>query len=100
MEGLDVLLQDFGKISEKAFELRDKRDSLEKEDFDRSLAYFAALNDSRFFDDEGLVWYDGREGYMPEVPIGNPEDYLIIRDDYDALKGFVAKTLDKGKVHA
>jgi hypothetical protein len=100
MQGLELLLQDFGEISRKAFELRDREKAARKEDFESSFAYSMALHELRFLDDERLVWYDGREGFMPEVPIGNPEDYLAIRDNYDTLKEFIGKTLDRGRVHA
>lgn len=100
MEGLEVLLQDFGTVSRKAFELKDKEKRARERDFESSFAYSMALNDLRFYDEERLVWWDGREGFMPENPMGNPEDYLPIRTDYEALKTFIASTLDRGKVHA
>ena len=99
MEGLELVLQDFGEISRKAFELRDKGKA-SRGDAMESLAYSMSLHDLRFYDDDKVVWWDGREGFMPENPIGNPEDYLGIRDDYEALKTFIATTLDRGKVHA
>ena len=98
--GLDLLLKDFGDTSRKAFDIRNKKKKIPEDDFEKDLMYSMALDDLKFFDEEGLVWYDGREGYMPEVPIGKPEDYLSIRDDYIALKNFIGRTLDKGKVHA
>jgi hypothetical protein len=99
MVGLELVLQDFGEISRKAFELRDK-EKASRGDAMESLAYFMSLHYLRFYDDDRIVWWDGREGFMPENPIGNPEDYLGIRDDYEALKSFIASTVDKGKVHA
>ncbi|MBU0980328.1 MAG: hypothetical protein KJ709_05960 [Nanoarchaeota archaeon] len=100
MADLEVVLKDFGEISRKAFELKDlERDAIE-EDFESGLGYHMALIDYMFLDDLKLVWYDGREGSMPEVPVGNPEDYVAIRDDYEALKAFLAPILDRGKVEA
>lgn len=99
MVGLELVLQDFGEISRKAFELRDK-EKASRGDAMESLAYSMSLHDLRFYDDDKLVWWDGREGFMPEKPIGNPDNYLVIRDDYQALKSFIASTVDRGKVHA
>lgn len=45
----------------------------------------------------GLNWYNGVEGDGPWMPIGQPEDYIPIRESYGTLKGFVAKTLDRGR---
>ena len=98
---LEILLADFGDISRRASEVRDRRDKADgsKRDPNESMAYAMALHDLRFVDG-GLVWYDGAEGFMPEVPIGKPEDYIPIRDNFDALKEFIAKTLDRGRLRA
>ncbi|MEK6916353.1 MAG: hypothetical protein AABW92_01290 [Nanoarchaeota archaeon] len=95
----EIILEDFGEISRKAFELKERKKASEGDAME-SFGYSMALHDLRLYDDERFVWWDGREGFMPENPIGNPEDYLSIRDDYSALKSFIATTLDRGKVHA
>lgn len=98
---LEILLADFGKISRRASEVIDRRDNADRSrrDPEESMAYAMALHDLRFIDG-GLVWYDGAEGFMPEVPIGKPEDYIPIRNNFDALKEFIAKTLDRGRLRA
>ncbi|MEK7529029.1 MAG: hypothetical protein AAB592_04640 [Patescibacteria group bacterium] len=94
-----VLQQDFREVSRKAFELKEQ-EKTSRGDPMRSMGYAMALTDISFDETGRFVWYDGREGFMPEVPIGKPDDYLEIRDDYEALKGFVARALDRGRVHA
>lgn len=94
-----VLQQDFAEVSRRAFELQEQ-ERASREDPMESMGFAMALTDLMFDEEGRFVWYDGREGFMPEVPIGKPDDYLEIREDYDALKGFVAKTLDRGRVHA
>src|SRR3989344_3691023 len=98
---LEILLTDFADISREASEVRNRRDKADrkKRDPHKSIAYAMALHDLRFVQGD-LVWYDGAEGFMPEVPIGRPQDYILIRDNFDALKDFVAKTLDRGRLRA
>ncbi len=98
---LETLLADFGEISRRATEVRTRADEANKgrRDPEQSMAYAMALHELRFID-SGLVWYDGAEGFMPEVPIGKPEDYIPIRDNFDAVKQFIAKTLDRGRLRA
>lgn len=45
----------------------------------------------------GIAWYGEGEGSREE-PIGKPEDYLEIRDDFAALQGFIGRTLDRGRI--
>lgn len=90
-----VMRADFGKFSDKVFGLRDRQRT-----DPMSFAYSYGLIDLSFDEEGQFVWYDGREGYGPEVPIGSPKDYLAIREDYGELVEFVGKTLDRGRVHA
>ena len=45
-----------------------------------------------------ISWYYGPEG-EEERPIGKPDDYLPIRDNYDSLRSFMSVMLDKGRVY-
>jgi hypothetical protein len=47
---------------------------------------------------ERIFWYGGMEGTERPVPIGRPEDYLPVRANREALKGFLGGILDKGRV--
>ncbi len=96
---VDILLQDFGEFSRKACELKGMEDAVRSEDIETAMYYSMALGDLQFLQG-GLVWFGDREGFMPEIPIGYPQDYLPIRDNYDALKAFIDTNLDKGRVHA
>ena len=69
-DGLEVVLQDF---------------DVKPNDFDLTL-------------ENGIVWFYGPEG-PEDKPIGDPKDYLEIRDDYIKLKEFLGKILDKGRVY-
>ena len=99
MVGLEAVLQDFGEISRNAFALAEE-EKASRGDATRRLVYSMNLHDLMFFEEEGLVWWGGKEGFMPEIPIGKPEDYVPIREDYSALKSFIERTLDRGRVHA
>ncbi len=52
-----------------------------------------------FIHPDGLVWYGGTAG-PNEAPIGQPKDYLRIRDNPDALKRFLGKTLGEYELTA
>lgn len=47
---------------------------------------------------DGVAWPVDKDAPYHGKPIGTPEDYLKIRDNYDALINFVAKTLDRGRI--
>ncbi|HCW32112.1 MAG: hypothetical protein UT36_C0002G0008 [Candidatus Peregrinibacteria bacterium GW2011_GWF2_39_17] len=94
-----VLQEDFGGVSRAAFELQ-ANERASHGDAIETMGYAMALSDLRLDEEGRFVWYDGREGFMSENPIGKPEDYLEIRDDQKALRNFVGKILDRGRVHA
>jgi hypothetical protein len=100
MDNLELLLKDFGEYSQKMLNIKAKGDKVGDEEWEKQLSYHFATMDLDLFPEEKLVWWGGKEGFMPEVSIGKPGDYLPIREDYGKLKEFIGGTLDRGKVHA
>lgn len=98
---LEILIEDFGDISRRVSEELRRQQEVEKvrgTKRDPKEERVPALNLQEFrFLEKGLVWYNGKEG-VNMTPIGQPRDYLQIRDDFGKLKKFLAETLDKGRV--
>ncbi len=95
---LETLLADFGDFSRKASEELARRDEIGRTKWDpnESKAPAVYIGDLRFLDG-GLVWYNGREG-VNMTPIGQPQDYLKIRDNFRNVKTFLAELLDRGRL--
>ncbi len=95
-------LEDFQKVSKQAFDNFERR--LEKRPFEESEE---GGKQTRYWDDrlgdlvlykEGLAWFGEGEG-CDEKPIGKPEDYIGVRDDYQKLKDFLANLLKRGRIY-
>jgi hypothetical protein len=60
---------------------------------------FMRLTDALSMPGDGLVWFREKGNtHERKIPYANPEDYIGIRDNYDAFKTFIEKRLDAGKV--
>lgn len=103
---IETILRDFKMVSGNAFdyfEERNKRKPFangEKEEH-ISMPPFYILRCNVILYPNGIAWFGGGEGIdkVPgygEKPIGNPKDYIGIRDDTEKLAGFIGKTLDRG----
>jgi hypothetical protein len=96
MEGQDLttILEDFKDITTRAHEEKkheenrtNSRDRIHKDIYIYNLQF---LPDS-------TVWYKPADRH-PDLPeLGTPSDYIPIRDNYQALKEFLGKTLDAGE---
>lgn len=108
---LEVLLADFGKISRRILDVQNgERDDgwyemLDKLEFHHARALAKSLQDSKPVG-RGLVWYnfvwyrevEDAKGHLVYLA-GRPGDYVPIRDNFDALKEFLFKTLDIGRLN-
>jgi len=99
-EELQIIKQDFGKVSEAAFKLKDKRFGEKKrEEFKKLIKIDKTDNHS--YKKDGIAWFSGRE-YKDGNEVnfmGTPKDYIEIREDFDKTKDFLGNLLDKGRVY-
>jgi len=94
----DIVLEDFRKISRKAFRNFGKKKS--KSIFQNGKKQIMTYNEKfgeAILYPNGIAWFAGLEGHWK--PLGKPEDYLAIKDDSGKLKDFLAKLLDRGKLY-
>ncbi|MDD5457625.1 MAG: hypothetical protein PHV30_11435, partial [Candidatus Margulisbacteria bacterium] len=105
---LEIIKQDFKGLLEKYQQLRfeEQENRRTKKDPLAHMCRSISLK-SVEHEEPGLVWYNGVEKDIARLPrylahkkIGNPADYLPIRENFDKLKSFLANTLDRGEILA
>ncbi|MBS3168814.1 hypothetical protein J4216_06815 [Candidatus Woesearchaeota archaeon] len=102
---LEILLQDFGRVSEKILEYP-KAVRKYRANLDQGIDDHSELDDEDYINIKNIKLYNDKLAYYSTPsdihgkPFGCPKDYLDIKYKPEIIKEFIGKTLDYGKIPA